>query len=287
LAFASPWIIGFTAMIAGPIVGSAYYSLTDYDFVNSPRFLGLANYRRLAHDERFLTSLWNTAFLTVVGVPLGIVCGLAVALVLNTRIRGQALYRAIAYLPTIVPLVVTVYVWRWLLNAQYGYVNRLTNAVGLGRPLWLDDPSWTKPAVLLLGVWSCGGTAIIYLAALRNVPRELYEAAAMDRAGRLARFRHITIPAIAPVTLFQSVVGVIIALQTFAQPYLLVQNRLNPSAGGPNDSLLTTSMFIFQNAFGFLKMGYASAAAWVLLLITLAITGVILASSRKWVTYES
>jgi multiple sugar transport system permease protein len=286
LLFASPWLIGFTVMIAGPIVGSAYYSLTNYDGFNRPEFIGLDNYVDLFHDERFLTSLYNTAFLTFVGVPLGLVCGLAVALVLNLPVRGQSIYRAIAYLPTIVPLVVTVYVWRWLLNAQYGYVNVALDKIGLGRPLWLHDPAWTKPAVLLIGVWSVGGTAIVYLAALRNVPRDLYEAAAMDRASIIQAFRHVTLPAIAPVTLFQLVVGVIISLQIFTQPYLLVQGRLNQASGGPDDSLLTTSMYVFQNAFLHLRMGYASAIAWMLFLLTLGLTGIILGTSRRWVSYD-
>jgi multiple sugar transport system permease protein len=285
--FASPWLVGFTVLIAGPIVATAYYSLTEFDGFNVARFVGFGNYRQLIDDERFRTSVSNTLYLTVIGVPLGLVLGLAVAMVLNLQVRGRALFRAVAYLPTIVPLVVTVYVWRWLLNAQYGYVNELLDKIGLGRPLWLDDPAWTKAAVLVLGAWTVGGTAIIYLAALRGVPKELYEAARIDRASRLQSFRHVTLPAIAPVTLFQLVVGVIIALQVFTQPYLLVQTRLNPAGGGPADSLLTTSMYVYQNAFVFLKMGYASAVAWVLFVVTLVITAVILGTSRWWVTYDS
>jgi multiple sugar transport system permease protein len=285
LAFASPWLVGFVVLVAGPIIASGYYSLTDFNLFQSPRNVGLANYRELLHDERFAKALTNTAFLTVVGVPAALALALLLALALNTRVRGMPFYRAVVYLPTIIPIVVTTYVWRWLLNAQYGYVNRLLGAVGLPRPSWLEDPLFTKPAVVLIGLWTVGGTAVIYLAALKDVPHETYEAAAIDGAGPWQRFRYVTWPALTPVTLFQLIVGVIASLQIFTQPYLLAQSRLNGAAGGPDDSLLTYGMYVFQNAFVFLKMGYASALAWVLFAITMVVTAVLLLTSRRWVHY--
>jgi len=287
LAFASPWLIGFTLFIGGPIAASAFYSFTDFNLFQSPDFVGLDNFRAMLDDERFTRSLLNTLYLTVVGVPLGLGLALLVALALNADVRGRALYRAVVYLPTIIPIVVATYLWRWLLNAQYGYVNRIIGVFGVDGPTWLEDPAWTKPAVVLMGLWTVGGTAVIYLAALQDVPAERYEAAALDGAGAWARFRYVTWPALTPVTLFQLVVGVIAGMQIFAQPYLLTQSRLNQAAGGPDDSLLTYGTYVFQNAFVHLKMGYASALGWVLFLVTMAITAVLLLSSRRWVHYGS
>ncbi|MDG4833267.1 sugar ABC transporter permease [Solwaraspora sp. WMMD1047] len=285
LAFASPWLLGFAALVLGPIVASGYYSFTDFNLFQSPTYVGIDNYRALAADDRFATALFNTLYLTVVGVPLALGLSLVFALALNTRVRGLPLYRAIVYLPTIVPIVVSVYVWRWLLNAQYGYFNRILGLLHLPQPSWLEDPAFTKPAVVLIGLWMVGGTTVIYLAALKDVPSETYEAALVDGAGPWQRFRAVTWPAISPVTLFQLIVGLITSLQLFTQPYLLAQTRLNAAAGGPDDSLLTYGMYVYQNAFVFLKMGYASALAWVLFLITLAFTAVLMLTSRRWVHY--
>jgi multiple sugar transport system permease protein len=287
LVFASPWLVGFTLFIGGPVAASAIYSFTDFNLFQSPQFVGLDNFRAMLDDERFARSLVNTLYLTVVGVPLGLGLALLVALALNADVRGRALYRAVVYLPTIIPIVVATYLWRWLLNAQYGYVNRVIGVFGVDGPTWLEDPAWTKPAVVLMGLWTVGGTAVIYLAALQDVPAERYEAAALDGAGAWARFRYVTWPALTPVTLFQLVVGVIAGMQIFAQPYLLTQSRLNQAAGGPDDSLLTYGTYVFQNAFVHLKMGYASALGWVLFLVTMAITAALLLSSKRWVHYGS
>lgn len=277
--------MGFTVFIAGPLVASAYYSFTDFNLFQPARFVGLANYEQLFTDDRFAIALVNTLYLTVIGVPLGLCLALTIALALNLKVRGMPIYRAIVYLPTIIPIVVGTYVWRWLLNAQYGYVNRILDFFGLPQPSWLEDPTFTKPAIILMGLWTVGGTAVIYLAALKNVPQETYEAAEVDGAGSWRRFWAVTWPAITPVTLFQLIVGVITSLQIFTQPYLLAQSRLNAAAGGPDDSMLTYGMYIFQNAFVFLKMGYASALAWVLFMVTMLVTAVLLSTSRKWVHY--
>jgi multiple sugar transport system permease protein len=285
LAFAAPWLIGFAVFIAWPVIASASYSFTNFDLFQSPRFTGLANYRAMVSDPVFWKSLDNTLYLTVVGVPLSLVLSLGGAMILNLPVRGQPVYRALVYLPVIVPVVVTGYLWRWLLNVQYGYVDRILGLLHLPQPDWLENPAWGTPSVLLITLWTVGGPTIIYLAALKDVPRELYEAAMVDGAGPVARFRHITWPVITPVTLFQIVISVIAYLQIFTQPYLLSQTRLNSASGGPGDSMLTYSMYLFQNAFVFLKMGYASAMAWVLFLITMAVTAIVLVTSRRWVHY--
>lgn len=287
LAFAAPFLIGFAVFIAYPIGASAWYSFTDFNLFQSPTFVGLRNYQEMLADSTFWKSLVNTVILTAVGVPLAIVIALAGAHVLNFPVRGQPLYRAMVYLPSIVPVVVGGYLWRWLLNAQYGFVNHALGLVNLPQPAWLEEPAWGKPAIVLMSLWTVGGTMIIYLAALKDVPRELYEAAAVDGARWFARFRHITWPSISAVTLFQIIVTVIAYLQIFTQPYLLTQTRLNAASGGPGESMLSYAMYLFQNAFVFLKMGYASAMAWVLFLITLAVTAIVLKSSKRWVHYES
>jgi len=287
LAFASPWLAGFALMTAVPLLSTAYFSLTDYGLFDAPKWIGATNYEELARDPRFRTGAINTLYLTVVGVPLALGLALLIALALNRPIRGRPLWRAAVYLPTLVPVVVATYVWRWLLNGQYGYVNILLGKIGLGTPEWLKDPAWTKPAIIIMGLWTVGGTTVIYLAALGQVPQELYEAASIDGAGPLRRFRHVTWPVISPVTLFQLVVGVIVSLQLFTQPYLLAQDtRLNTSSGGPADSLLTYPMYLFQTAFVYLRMGYASAQALVLFMVTVAFTAIIIKTSRRWVHYD-
>lgn len=285
--FALPWIVGFGVFQLYPIIASAYYSFTEYNLFQSPEWVGLENYRELFNDDRFFTSMYNTLFMTVIGVPLGLFFALICALALNTPSRLQPFYRAIVYLPTIVPIVAATYLWRWMLNAQYGYVNSILGRLGLGQPLWQEDASWTKPALLFIGFWTVGGTTIIFLAALKEVPRTYYEAAEIDGANWWSKFWNITWPAISPVTLFQLVIGVIGSLQYFTQAYLFAQERLNAASGGPEDSLLMYGMYIFQNAFTYLDMGYASALAWILFLVALACTLFILGFANRWVHYEA
>ena len=287
VAFASPFLIGFAVLYAYPIVASAFYSFTDFNLFQSPTWVGGENYARLLEDPKFWQSLGNTLFLTVVGVPIALAIALAGAHLLNYPIRGQPLYRALVYLPSIVPMVVGSYLWRWLLNTQYGFVDYFLSLVGVDGPNWLQEPAWTKPSILLVTWWTVGGTMVIYLAALKDVPAELYEAAALDGAGPWRQFTTVTWPVISPVTLFQVIVSVIAFLQIFTQPYLLSQERLNQASAGPDGSMLTYTMYLYQNAFVFLKMGYASAMAWILFLVTLVVALVVLATSKKWVHYGS
>jgi len=287
LAFAAPFIIGALVFIAYPVLASGWYSFTDFNLFQDPKFVWLQNYQRLFGDATFWKSLGNTLFLTVLGVPLTVVISLAGAHLLNLPVRGQPLYRAFVYLPTIVPVVVGGYLWRWLLNSQYGFVNYFLGLLHLPRPEWLEQPDWGKPAIIVMCLWTIGGTMIIYLAAIKEVPAELHEAAQLDGAGWFLRFRYVTWPTVSPVTLFQVIVTMIAYLQIFAQPYLLTQTRLNAVSGGPGQSMISYAMYLYQNAFVFLKMGYASAMAWVLFLVTLVITLILLKTSKKWVHYDS
>jgi multiple sugar transport system permease protein len=263
------------------------YSFTDFNLFQPPKFVWLQNYQHMLADTTFWKSLGNTLFLTVLGVPLTIIISLAGAHLLNLPVRGQPLYRALVYLPTIVPAVVGSYLWRWLLNSQYGFIDYFLSLVHLPQPEWLQQPDWGKPAIVLMCLWTIGGTTIIYLAVIKEVPIELYEAAELDGVGWVSRFRYVTWPTISPVTLFQIIVSMIAYLQIFTQPYLLTQGHLNEVSGGPGQSMISYAMYLYQNAFVFLKMGYASAMAWVLFLITLSITTILLKTSKRWVHYDS
>lgn len=287
LAFASPFLFGFVVLYAWPILASGWYSLTDFSLFKAPRFVGLANYERMLTDDKFWKSLYNTLYFTFVGVPVDIAISLAGAHILNMKLRGQALWRALIYLPSIVPVVAAGFLWRWLLNAQYGFVNEIARWFGLAQPNWLADSAWGGVSVLILMLWTVGGTMLIYLAALKDVPVDLYEAAELDGASHWRRFIDITWPMVSPVTLFQIIVLMIAFLQVFTQPFVLSKDPglTAQSAVGPGDSMLTYSIYLFQNAFLFLKMGYASAMAWVLLFVTLAITLLVLWSAKKWVFY--
>lgn len=284
LAFAAPFIIGFSVFSLYPILASGFYSFTNFNLFTTPEWVGTANFVQMWNDEMFWKALFNTAFLTIIGVPLSIIIALLGAHLLNRPVRGQPLFRAVIYLPSIVPAVVGAYLWRWMMNTQYGFINHFLSLVGIKGPGWLVEPDWAKPAIIMMAMWTVGGTMLIYLAALKDVPRELYEAAELDGAGPLRRFWAVTWPVVSPITLFQVIVGVINYVQIFTQPMLLSQERLNTgSLGGPGQSMLTYSMLIYNKAFSGFKMGYASAMAWVLFLITLLITLVILWSSKKWV----
>lgn len=287
LGFSAPFIIGFSVFFAYPMAASAYYSFTDFNLFQQATWVGLDNYSRMFADRTFWDALWNTLYLTVIGVPLAIGISLAGAHVLNFEVRGQSVYRALVYLPSIIPIVVGGYLWRWFLNTQYGFLNYVLSLLGIDGPAWLQAPDWTKPAILMMMMWGVGGTMIIYLAALKDVPKELYEAAEIDGAGAWRKFTSVTWPVISPVTLFQVIVTIIAFLQVFAQPYILSQERFNTPTAGPDGSMITLAMSLYQNAFVFLKMGYASAMAWVLFALTMVITLILLATSKKWVHYGS
>jgi multiple sugar transport system permease protein len=285
LLFASPWIVGFLVFQLVPIIASAYFSLTNFNLFQDPQFVGLRNYQRLASDDLFWQSLLNTLYLTLIGVPASLTAALAVALALNMKVRGQSLFRLFVFLPTVVPVVAATYIWRWLLNPEYGYVNQALGTASLGQPLWLDEPFWTKPALILMSLWVTGSAMVVFLAALQDVPDVYYEAAVIDGAGAWAKFRHVTLPLISPVILFETIIASIFTLQYFTQAFLLGQTRLNAASGGPENSLLVYGLYLFQQAFVNLNMGYASAMAWVLLFVALAGTWMLLRLSRDRVFY--
>jgi multiple sugar transport system permease protein len=278
LAFVSPWLFGFVVFTAYPVVASLYFSFTDYNVVSSPRFIGLRNYLDLWRDPLFGTSLYNTLYLAAIGIPLALFLSLVIAMLLNTRIAFQGAFRTIYFLPSVVPAVAVALLWRWFLNPDFGPVNQALEAVGIPGPGWLADPAWSKPALVLASLWGVGGSMVIYLAGLQNVPVQLYEAADLDGASRWQRVRFITLPMLSPVILFNLIMGIITSFQAFTNIYIM-------TGGGPSNSTMVYALYLYQNAFQFFKMGYASAMAWVLMVITAAALVVIFRTSG-WVYYE-
>ncbi|NKI22958.1 sugar ABC transporter permease [Paenibacillus dendritiformis] len=287
LAFASPWIIGFLVFTVYPFFGSLYFSLTDYDLFSPPRWVGLNNYKQIIADSGFYKSLGNTFFMAFISVPITLTCSLLIALLLNTKVKGINYYRTIFYLPSVIPIVASALLWTWMLNPDFGLINMALRALGLPDPAWLLDPRYTKPSLILMSLWGSGAGALIFLAALQGVPKQYYEAAQVDGANWWHRFWRITVPALSPIILFQLIMGLIGAFQIFTESYILAGGKVDggKSLGGPDQSLLFYAVNLYQEAFVYLKMGYASALAWILFLIVLLITFVLLKTSGRWVYY--
>jgi multiple sugar transport system permease protein len=280
LFFTSPWIIGFFVFLAYPLGASIYYSFCDYSVLKKPLFIGLGNYRDLMADEVFWIALKNTAIYAALALPLGTILAIALALLLNSKVKGLAFYRTIFFLPSLVPMVSLAVLWLWLFNGQYGLVNLGLQQIGITGPNWLGDPNWSKSALVLLGLWGAGNAMVVYLAGLQDVPQQLYEAANLDGATPWVKTRHVTLPMISPVILFNVVMGMIGTLQVFTVPYIMFPG------GSPARSTLFYSVYMFDNAFRFQKMGYASAMGWIMFLIILVLTMTSLKLSEKRVHYE-
>jgi multiple sugar transport system permease protein len=289
LAFLSPWILGFLGLTLIPVVLSFYYSLCDYSLLQKPTFIGLDNYYKLlwAANEKgghgdivFWKSVKNTFVYAAMVIPFGLLISLGLAMLLNIKVKGQAYYRTIIFLPTLVPSVASAMLWLWLFNQKLGLINIALGPLGIEGPGWLVDPKWAMSAIALMSLWGVGQTVVIYLAGLQDVPRELYEAAEIDGAGPAARMWNVTLPMMSPVIFFNVVMAIIGTFQVFDAPFIM-------TAGGPVRSTYFISMYIYDNAFNYLKMGYASAMAWLLLLVILALTGLAFLVSKRWVHYNA
>ena len=295
LAFASPWLIGLVIFGIYPILASFYFSFCRYNILRPPRFTGLENYRLLLTDDPlFWTSLWNTAWLAAIGLPLQLGFALAAAMLLNARVRGLSFFRTAFYLPTLVPAVATGVVWLWILNPDYGLINSLLHLLHIPSPGWMSDTRWSKPALVLVTIWGMGGTMVIFLAGLQQVPAALYEAALVDGANGWQRFRNVTLPVISPVILFNLIMGIIGSFQYFTTVYVMtsgvgVSGTSGTGAaniGGPENSTMVYPLYLYQNAFLYFRMGYASAMAWILFLLIAGLVAVVFQTSG-WVNYES
>ncbi|HEX8523407.1 MAG TPA: extracellular solute-binding protein [Tepidisphaeraceae bacterium] len=300
LLFASPWMAGMILFIAGPILFSIIFSFTRYDVLSPARYVGMENYTRLLNDALFYKSIVNTAYM-LIRIPLGMAVSLAIALALNKALRGIGVYRTGFYLPAIMPLVASSLLWMWIFNPSYGVINSflewmyatapmqwiariISYFVGapfhFTAPLWLQSPQWSKPALIIMGLWTAGGGMIIWLAGLQSIPQQLYEAAAIDGANRWNQFRHVTLPMLSPYILFNLIIGVIGTMQIFQEAFIMTHG------GTPADSTMFYAYNLFQQAFQYFRMGYASAMAWILFVIVLALTLLQLWLSRRWVHYD-
>jgi len=288
IGFTSLWIVGLAAFTAYPVVASLYYSFCDYSILKSPVWCGLENYHQLVRDDLFWKSLRNTLFYAGLSVPLGTVVALGLAVLLNCEVRGRSIYRLLFFMPSIVPAVASAMPWLWIFNGEYGLMNGFLNPIlapfGLHAPTWLADPAWSKPALVIMSLWGTGNAMVIYLAGLQNVPGELYDAAAIDGASAWQRFCHVTLPVIAPVVAFNAIMAIISAMQLFAQAYIMSEaanGNGNASDGNPARSTLFYTIYLFSTAFQDLRMGYASAMAYILFLVTALLTWMAARLSRS------
>ncbi|MCL4543850.1 MAG: sugar ABC transporter permease [Chloroflexi bacterium] len=279
LLFGAPAIIGLLVFSVYPILSSLVDSFTAFDMIRPAKFIGLDNYVALfTQDPLFWSTLYNTAYYVVFSVPLGIIVAFGLAMLLNQKVGGLSIYRTIFYLPSITPFVATAVLWVWVFNPQYGLLNTLLAFIGIQGPGWLSDPDWSKPALIIMSVWSVGGLMVIFLAGLQGVPQEQYEAAQIDGANRFQLLRHVTIPFMGPYFLFGLITGLIGGFQYFTQVYVMTQ-------GGPANSTNMYSLYLFLNAFSYFKMGYASAMAWILFLLIGLCTVIVFRSSVSRVYY--
>lgn len=277
--FILPWLLGFLIFTLGPMLASAVLSLTQFSIMSPPKWIGIENYNTMIHTPLFWKSMGNTLFMVALDLPLGLIASLAAAVLLNQKMRGVNVFRAIFYLPVLIPAIANILLWVWIFDKDAGILNVFMKLVGLPPQPWLTSELWSKPSLIFMNLWGLGGAMLIYLAGLKGVPIELHEAAKIDGASSWKAFWRITLPLLSPTILFQLVIGVIYEFQIFTQGYIL--------GGGPNFSTTFYVLELFNNAFRYLKMGYASAMAWVLFAVVLVITLLVFRSTPYWVYYET
>ena len=305
MAFAAPYLVGIVVFLLFPLAMSLYYSFCDYTMLQPPLWICWDNYRHLITDDTFHIALINTLVYAAISVPCTLAWSVFLALLLNRQIRSQAIYRTIIFLPTLIPMVATGIIWNWLFNSDSGLINYFLGPMlsliggmsahvaawlgaspatlaalrGLSPPAWLGDPNWAMTAVIFVSFWGVGQTVVIFLAGLQDIPKELYEAAEIDGATGWSRLRHVTLPMLSPVIFFNLIMGIIGSWQFFDIPYVM-------TGGGPGRATLFYSLYLFNSAFNELRMGAASAMAWILFLIIMALTALAFWSAKKWVHYS-
>lgn len=279
--FLAPTLIGLAVLSAGPIVAALGISLTKWDLLTTPKFVGLDNFATLLSDHRFLVALRNTAFYTATSVPLGLVLGLGLALALNQRLRGISWIRTAYFLPVVTSTVAISLVWSWIYSPDHGPLNGVLEFLGLPAQKWIADPFWAMPAIVVMSVWQgLGTTVIIFLAGLQAIPEDYYDAASVDGAGPRARFRHVTLPLLTPSIFFTGILALIDSFLVFDQVYVLAR------PGKPFDATVTLVYTIYENGFQNFKMGYAAAGAWVLFVIVAVLAAVYFRLQNRWVHYQ-
>lgn len=286
--FISPWILGMVLFALGPILASFGLAFTRWNLFTEPEYVGWANFQKLAHDPLFYKSVFNTIYYTVFAVPLGLVLALGLAMLVNHRLRGINFFRTAFFLPNVVAGIAMLLLWKWLFDPNFGLINLFLDWtglmavfewIGIGRPQWISSRAGAMPGMIFMSIWGLGGSMMIFLAGLQNIPRELIEAAELDGAGPWKRFRYVTVPLLTPTIFFLTMVGVIGSLQIFNQAYVMTQ-------GGPAHATLFYVLYLFQTAFERFQMGYACAMALVLFIITLIVSLIQLAMGKKWVHYQ-
>ena len=286
--FISPWILGMVLFALGPILASFGLAFTRWNLFTEPEYVGWANFQKLAHDPLFYKSVFNTIYYTVFAVPLGLVLALGLAILVNHRLRGVNFFRTAFFLPNVVAGIAMLLLWKWLFDPNFGLINLFLDWtglmvvfewIGIGRPQWISSRAGAMPGMIFMSIWGLGGSMMIFLAGLQNIPRELIEAAELDGAGPWKRFRYVTVPLLTPTIFFLMMVGVIGSLQIFNQAYVMTQ-------GGPAHATLFYVLYLFQTAFERFQMGYACAMALVLFIITLVVSLIQLAMGKKWVHYQ-
>ena len=286
--FISPWILGMVLFALGPILASFGLAFTRWNLFTEPEYVGWANFQKLAHDPLFYKSVFNTIYYTVFAVPLGLVLALGLAMLVNHRLRGVNFFRTAFFLPNVVAGIAMLLLWKWLFDPNFGLINLFLDWtglmavfewIGIGRPQWISSRAGAMPGMIFMSIWGLGGSMMIFLAGLQNIPRELIEAAELDGAGPWKRFRYVTVPLLTPTIFFLTMVGVIASLQIFNQAYVMTQ-------GGPAHATLFYVLYLFQTAFERFQMGYACAMALVLFIITLIVSLIQLAMGKKWVHYQ-
>ena len=278
LAFISPWILGFLAFFVYPLLLSLFYSFTEYNLLQPPKWVGLQNYSSLTKDSHYLNAVGNTVYFVVFSVPLGVITAFIIAFLLNQQLRLRVLLRMIFYIPIVVPISATAILWMWIFNSNWGLLNNLLALIGIQGPSWLGSPSWSKPSLIIMQLWLVGGSVLIFLAALQDVPRALYDAAMVDGANAIRRVWHVTIPMLTPAILFSLLTGLIAAFQTFANAWIMTD-------GGPIRSTEFYVLYLYDNGFRFFRMGYASAMAWILFGVVVVVTVILFRTSARWVYY--
>jgi len=277
--FIAPFVLGFLFWFLIPALASLWLVFQKWNMIDPPEFIGLGNFGKLLTDRLFWQALKVTTVYSAIAVPLGMVLAFLLAMLMNSKVRGITVFRTIYYLPSIVPAVSNAVLWAWILNSDFGLLNALLRVFGVRRILWLQDPDWALPALVLMSLWGLGGGMVIYLAGLQGIPNEFYEAAEIDGAGAWSKLWHVTLPLMSPVIFFNLVMSIIGTFQIFTAGYLITN-------GGPQNATLFYVLYLWRNAFLYLNMGYAAALAWVLFAIIIGLTALVFKGIGSRVYYE-